>query len=91
MESSSPINYVMIANILAGCAVIFYLVLMWVQHLGWITISPRLLRPIRWICVFMLLMPIAARHQYSEATILYISSAMFIVGFLIYMKKKMGI
>jgi len=91
MASSSNPDYILIANLLAAGAFFFYLFIAWLQFRGHAKIPPKWMKVIRYLCLFLLLTPIAARYQFSHAGILYGAAAICIVGGLIKLKQKMGI
>lgn len=91
MASGEFYDPVLWANILAGSALIFYAFVMWLQVRGYWVPSPRLIKIIRWTCFILLLMPIAARYHYDSKSILYLSAAIFMVGFLLKLKRWLGI
>ncbi len=76
------------ANTLAGAAVALYGYLMLLQARGIINPSPRFIYGLRLSMVCILSAPFAARYQYSESVILYLSVLMITVGILIKIRRK---
>lgn len=91
MANSNPTDWVMWANITAILAVIAYSYIKILQVRGWVKLSPRWAKIIRFTFVCLLLTPLAARYQFSRESILYFSSAIFMIGALIKLKSRMGL
>jgi hypothetical protein len=91
MENIEPIDYVFWANIVGASAFVFYIYFMWMQFRGLIRLSPLMLKFIRYTCLFLVLMPVAARYHYSKEAIFYLSCAIFLIGFLVRLKNKSGV
>ncbi|MDX2073641.1 MAG: hypothetical protein SFX19_04665 [Alphaproteobacteria bacterium] len=90
-DNGMVIDLIFWANVLACVALVVYAFFMFLQARGYYVPSPRIKKIIRWFCLFMLLMPVAARYQYSQSTILYLSAAMLMIGLLLKLKQKMGL
>lgn len=90
-SNEAAFNYVFWSNIVGACALVFYLYFLWLVHRGLIKVSPRFSRIVRYTCLFLLMLPIAARYHYSREAILYLSCAIFAVAFLVRMRNKMGL
>lgn len=91
MASSSPLDLIFWGDVLGGAGLLIYLFFLWLRMRGMYTPSPRMANFIRLTCLCLLLAPVAARYQYSQAAILYLSAVMCIVGLLVKLKQKTGI
>lgn len=91
MDASNSFDLILWSNIVAGTALVAYAYFMWLQVRGILRPSPRLIYWVRFITLFALLTPIAARYQYSHMAILYLSVGMVMLGLLIKLKRMLGI
>lgn len=90
-SNNMVVNWILVTNLLAGGAFVFYMIVLWLEARGRLKPTPGLRKLVRYGCLFCVLTPLAARYQYSETVILYFSAGIFVVAGLIMLKQKMGL